>query len=278
MSMTDINSYGTNTASNVKFQYESSDNLNARIELHEKFSINKYGWNKWVFDQIEFDGMQRILELGCGNGGLWKSNLYRLPENLQITLSDFSSGMLESAKQSLNSCSYDFKFQVIDAQDIPYVNDTFDIVIANHMLYHVPERKKALSEIKRVLRKDGILYSTTIGLGHLKELMTLVTDYDSTIIYAANCVANDFGLENGAEQLSEFFGSVNVLRYKDSFEVTDADLLVNFVLSSDGFGNVTEKISHDKKDNFKKYISSIIEKDGCIRIMKDSGLFIAKKI
>jgi ubiquinone/menaquinone biosynthesis C-methylase UbiE len=142
-----MNDFGTNTTENVTAQYSNASNLNARIELHKRFSTNKYGWSNWVFDQLDFDGKKRILELGCGNGDVWRSNIQRKPANIHVILSDFSNGMLETAKQSLVDVSNGFKFQVIDAQSIPYENESFDMVIANHMLYHVPDRKKALSEI-----------------------------------------------------------------------------------------------------------------------------------
>jgi len=269
--------FGTNTTENVTAQYTTASNLNARIELHKRFSTNEYGWSNWVFDQLLFDGKKRILELGCGNGDLWRTNTQRKLANIHVVLSDFSNGMMETAKQRLEGLSHGFEFQVIDAQNIPYENQTFDMVIANHMLYHVPDRKKALAEICRVLRNDGTLYATTIGLEHLKELMELVHGFADAICYPVNSVANDFGLESGIEQLREFFRNIKVLRYVDSLEATEANLLVDYVLSSQGFGNVTEIITGDKKKEFKGYVSSLIEKNGSIKIKKDSGMLIASR-
>jgi ubiquinone/menaquinone biosynthesis C-methylase UbiE len=269
--------YGTNDTKKVGAQYALSGNLEARIALHARFSTNPYGWSKWVFDQIDFEGKKRVLELGCGNGGFWPTNLDRIPQGLHITLSDFSAGMLESAGENLRDAPAAFNFQIIDAQSIPYEKAAFDIVIANHMLYHVPERKKALSEIHRVLKNDGVLYATTIGVSHLKELKEIIENYNDQIEYPAYSVAYDFGLENGAEQLAEFFDNIQVLRYADSFEVTDAYVLASYILSSQGFGNITEIITPENKEDFKNYLSAMIEKDGCIRITKDSGMLIAKK-
>ena len=63
-----------------------------------------------------------------------------------------------------------FTFEKIDAQSIPYRTDSFDAVIANHMLYHIPDLGKTLSEIRRVLKPEGHLYATTVGLNHMAEL------------------------------------------------------------------------------------------------------------
>ena len=43
-------------------------------------------------------------------------------------------------------------FQQIDIQDINFPDETFDVIIANHMLYHIPDLQKALYEVKRVLK------------------------------------------------------------------------------------------------------------------------------
>ena len=59
--------------------------------------------------------------------------------------------MLDAAWRNLVITGRSFKFEEIDAQSIPYETKTFDAVIANHMLYHVPDRAKAIAEIKRVL-------------------------------------------------------------------------------------------------------------------------------
>jgi hypothetical protein len=127
------------------------------------------------------------------------------------------------------------------------------------------------------LKKDGTLYATTIGFEHMKELIELICGFDHAICYPAKSVANDFGLESGTEQLCEFFSNIKVLRYVDSLEVTDDNLLVDYVLSSQGFGNVTEIITGDRKKDFKGYVSSLIEKNGSIKIKKDSGILIASR-
>ena len=71
-------------------QYQDASNLNARIQLHRRFSVNKYGLPRWVFDQLDFSSTSRILELGCGPANLWRENLDRIPKGWDITLSDLS--------------------------------------------------------------------------------------------------------------------------------------------------------------------------------------------
>src|SRR6266498_3249918 len=153
-------------------QYRDSSNLDARVVIHQRFSTNSYGWFKWVFDTLlKLPENTRILELGCGHALLWKENISRIPAGWNITLSDLSSGMLDAAWRNLAVTGSAFKFEEMDAQSIPYEAETFDAVIANHMLYHVPDRPKAIAEIKRVLKAGGRLLATTVGKNHMKEMM-----------------------------------------------------------------------------------------------------------
>jgi ubiquinone/menaquinone biosynthesis C-methylase UbiE len=133
----------------LKKQYKDSSNLDARVRLHQLFSVNKYGWQRWVFDQIKLPDQCRILELGCGPGNLWMENSDRIPSGWEIVLSDFSSGMLEQTRQNLKD-RHEFQFKCFNAQSIPFEEAHFEAVITNHMLYHVADKKAAFAEIRRM--------------------------------------------------------------------------------------------------------------------------------
>src|SRR5439155_6255128 len=136
---------------------------NARMGLHEQFRVNPYGWHRCVFDRLDLAPNTRPLELGCGPGVLWSENPDRLPTGWEVVLSDFSPGMVHEARQKLRGRASTFRFAMADAQAVPFAPASFDAVIANHMLYHVPDRAKALNEIRRVLRPGGRLYAATNG-------------------------------------------------------------------------------------------------------------------
>nr|WP_319373708.1 class I SAM-dependent methyltransferase [uncultured Methanobacterium sp.] len=253
-------------------QYSDSKNFMARVELTRMFKTNPYSWILWIFDQIQFPDKSRVLEIGCGNGLLWKANLNRIPEDAHIILSDFSQGMLSDARRVLGDDADRFEFQVLDAQEIPFPDDSVGIVIANLMLYHIPDRKKAISEINRVLKSDGALYATTFGLGNTKEISELVSAYNDEIYYSLVPLARAFGLENGKEQLSESFDQVQMIKYPDGLEVTEAGPLVDYILS---FGKVNQDLNGQNRKDFENYVGDIIKKEGMIKITKDNGIFVA---
>ena len=255
-------------------QYGTASNLNSRISLHQAYSTNKLGWANWVFEQYQFRPNQRILELGCGNGGIWHSHAGEMPDGVQLTLSDFSQAMLDAAKANTDAHGF-ISYRVIDAQSIPFDDDTFDVVIANHMLYHVPDIDKALSEIARVLKPTGTLYATTIGSGNFKEIIKLLHAFDPRIDFAQDAITEAFGLESGSSMLRKVFKSVGKVHYEDSLHITEPQPLVDYILSSQGIGNINEIISGDNIARFADYVETICAKQGYIDVAKDAGMFTA---
>ncbi len=85
----------------VARQYRDASKLNARIALHDRFSTNAQGLQRWVFDDFELPDEASILDVGCGAGQLWEENLDRLPEGCNITPAHASQGWWPRRKAAL---------------------------------------------------------------------------------------------------------------------------------------------------------------------------------
>ena len=253
-------------------QYRTASNLNARVRLHQRFSKNPYGWHCWVFDQFNLPSSCHILELGCGAGDLWLENRDRIPEGWEIVLTDFSEGMLQQAQTRLQTV-HPFQFELLDAQTVPYrfESRSFDAVIANHMLYHLSNRKVALAEIQRILKPGGNLYATTVGRKHLCEIRDLLIRFDPGL-QSWGYVAETFTLESGEEQLLEWFSEVELRRYEDGLKVTESAPLVEYILS----GWAKAKIPKEKERECTEFVEQELKNyGGEFYITKDSGFFAA---
>ena len=128
--------------------------------------------------------------------------------------------MLEKTSANLAHLSRTITYKTFNIQDTPEPDETFDTAISNHMLYHVPDRQKTISELHRILKPGGLLLAATNGANHMIELAKLVQQFDPSYMKAHG--AESFGLENGAEQLSEFFSEVECLPFDSSLLVTEA--------------------------------------------------------
>ncbi len=253
-------------------QYKDSSNLHARATIHQRFSTNPYGWFNWVFDKLlVLPEDASILELGCGHGLLWKENVSRIPAGWNITLSDLSPGMLDAAWRNLVVTGRTFQFKEIDAQSIPFEDATFDAVVANFMLYHVPDRPKALQEIKRVLKPGGTLIAATVGGNHMKEMMDYLQQVHVDNIWTSYAIS--FTIENGLEQLQAVFDHVSMSRYEDGLSITEAEPIMAYIRSS---MRATE-LSEDELVKVQANLEKELKEKSRIFIQKDSGLFEVKK-
>jgi ubiquinone/menaquinone biosynthesis C-methylase UbiE len=260
----------------IQQQYARPNNLTARSRLHELFSTNPYGWFRWCLDQINLTEGMRLLELGCGTGWLWQNQLMRLPQRVNIRLSDYSQGMLQQARGNLPDNR--FQFTRCDAQAIPFAEHTFDGVIANHMLYHVPDRGKAFAEIRRVLKPRGRFFAATNGLDNMSGLK----EYSNRLVegqggeFVEGQISRwtkEFALENGADQLKPFFNHVELQRYPDGLHITQAKPLVDYLLSM--FSNFNRAIAAEEIQRFTQEVEAEIRVKGSIDIPKDGGMFIS---
>jgi ubiquinone/menaquinone biosynthesis C-methylase UbiE len=89
--------------------------------------------------------------------------------------------MLETTKQNLQGINLQFNFEIVQAEDLPYETGSFDIIIANLMLYHISDRSTALAGISRALKPGGIFIASTFGHQNMLELNLLLYNYLKTV-------------------------------------------------------------------------------------------------
>ena len=263
-----------NETEKVKEQYSDDKNLQIRIRLHQKYSTNKQGFVSWLFDIYEFFDGCRILELGCGNGGQWKNQIENLPNKCSLMLSDFSDGMVDTVRKKYTTYEK-ISFQQIDIQSISFPDESFDIVIANHMLYHIPDLSKALSEVRRVLRTGGKFYSSTPGNGGMYPFLHNAMKHFNPNTKAFTQELS-FNLQNGTDILTDYFLDIKRLDYKDSLSITETQDLMDWINSAMPLaGDSNEDIKGF--DGLFEYFEDIRKQEGAINIPKEVGLFISTK-
>ena len=252
--------------SNIEKQYKTAKNLNTRISIHEKYSINKQPFGDWIVSHYTIHPGDRILELGCGTGSMWVNHLELLSEDTQLILTDFSAGMLETAKQNVRSKKV--SFAQVDVQSIPYADNTFDVVIANMMLYHVPDLRKGLSEIRRVLKPDGSFYCATYGIHGIMEYVTdLLKDLN-----VSGSIGTTFTLQNGSESLNRHFESVQRLDREDGLAITDINDFADYIYSMSGLTNMDTI----PRNSLLALLESRVE-NGILFVPKEYGMFICRE-
>lgn len=265
----------TNMEHAVVDQYKTAVNINARIQLHQRFSHNPVPWFSWIAARIPLEKAGRILEVGCGNGQLWQQVPAEILKKKEVHVTDVSSGMVEDAAELLRASGRNsLIFETEDCQKLSYGDQSFDVVIANHVLFYVKNLPQALGEIHRVLRPGGSFYCSTYGRDHMKEITLLVQEFDPRITLSEVALYELFGLENGGALLEGTFDQVEKLLYEDYLLVDEPEPLLDYILSC--HGNQSEILSQRQLE-FKRFLQKKIQEKGGIRITKMAGIFVCRQ-
>lgn len=266
----------TGMEKSLKSQYQNASNISARIRLHKDYSVNSLGWFPWIFEQCSsiYQSAQnrpfRILEIGCGNGALWTENIGRIPsaENVQIILTDISEGMIRDVRRNIGTDAR-FQFKTLDCHSLPFSDNSFDLVIANHVLFYCEDIPRVCAEVRRVLNRDGIFLCSAYGRAHMQEITHLVQEFDPRIVLSAQNLYESFGLENGEAILHDSFSEVTLRRYEDEIILNDAEPLIEYILSCHGNQN---QYLLDRYHDFRAFVEKHTKKD--FHITKDAGVFL----
>ena len=257
---------------NVDHQYSNDEKLMIRLNFQKKYRTNPKSYQEWLWERYPLTEECKVLELGCGTGAIWENRIEQLPNDAKLLLSDYSEGMLDIVKSKF-STHPNVEYQVIDIQSIPIEENTFDIVIANSMLYHVADIPKALSEVHRVLKAGGTFIVATTGNRNAYTYFNeKLTELDSMLkVYDEYDLA--FSLQNGTSFLEPIFRTVEMQQYDNSLKVSSIEDFIEYIRSVVS----EEKFSANEFEAIFDCFEKIRLTEGTLNIPVDAGVFIARK-
>ena len=256
----------SNDSSAVKAQYAAPTGLDIRRTFHETYSTNRQGYGEWLVSNYEIRDGAAVLEVGCGAGRLWLGHEDIAARCNKLVLTDLSEGMLEAAKQNLGERDH-LAYRQADIQALPFLDGAFDVVIANSMLYHVPDIEKGLREVRRVLKPGGVFYCATYGERNFTDVLAAWFRL-SGAEFRPN---HNFTMQNGAEKLSAYFEDVTPAFYEDSLHITEPEDLVAYLRSLASLKALTDFPEQKIKSVLREHAS-----DGAIDLPKEYGMFICR--
>jgi SAM-dependent methyltransferase len=207
-------------------QYGTGAKLDARSFLHRTYATSRVPLAHFEAGLIDWSPTGSVLECGCGPGRFWEND--ELPRSLSLALTDFSPGMVREAVARAVSNGFGAIGQVCDVQWLPFPDESFDVVVANHMLYHVPDPDRAVAELARVLRGDGVALVATNGYGHMREINEAIAEVFGD---HAEGLYEVFGIDTGEARLREQFASVVWHAFDNDLVVDDPMAVVAYGLS-----------------------------------------------
>jgi SAM-dependent methyltransferase len=253
-------------------QYRDDRNLRARQRLWQRQSP-WFDLTGWVLGLGEVAAGQRVLDLGCGNG-LYLRALGERP-GVEAVGCDLSPGMLRAVGPHPALVNG-------DAMRLPFRTGAFDVVLAPHMLYHVPDPVTAAGEMRRVLRPGGVAVVVTNGRDHmrsLREIIEAAVRRSTPGWEMANPSTHVFSLENGAAALTTAFDEVDIVRPGGAAAVRldDADIAADYVASvGDHYEHEVAAPWDDVVAEVRRRVRAVIDAEGVFAVAPDSGAFVCR--
>jgi SAM-dependent methyltransferase len=197
----------------VREQYATEAGLAARKSIYT--DVTGPDARELVFQAVAETRPQSVLEVGCGEGELAERVAHELAAD--VVAIDQSERMVELAR------ARGVEARVGDIQELPFVDASFDVVVAAWMLYHVSDLDRGISELARVLQPGGRLVAATNASDHLREMLDLagVDEWEFS-----------FRAENGAELLGRHFASVEKRDASGTVRLHHADQIRAYLGSS----------------------------------------------
>ncbi len=257
----------------LAYQYGDAARLRIRQEAHRRYSERPDDFLEWVVDHLDPQPGERIGDVGCGPG------IYHplvAARGAQVVALDPSWGMVaEVARQG------GWVVQG-DAQQLPWAHEAFHRVMANHMLYHVPDRRAALQEMWRVLRPGGRVVLATNAGDHLRRLHELHAQVARSLGYRPleGSVTERFSLDHLALVRSVFPNArVHVRPDAFRFPTVEAALAYYASMAVDRIADPPGDGSHRPRllAAMAEVLQEVWARDGVIRVEKTAGCFVAEK-
>ncbi|SDX22548.1 Methyltransferase domain-containing protein [Marininema mesophilum] len=263
-------------------QYRDDRQLELRRQIHLQYSLSPVPFVDWTLDKLPLRGDERILDAGCGSGGWLFPMANKLSCGGEITGLDLSPGMIEGLRKKADQSS-NIHLVISDLQTLPFKASSFDIVMANFCLYHVPNINQAIAELYRVLRPGGYLMAATGSLSNYKELTTIDREcrerWGFPLVDEKEEGYGRFSLENGDEYLRQYFGWSERYILDDVLVFLEAEPIIDYYASGmverggTSAGQRTTLIT-----DVNRIIRHEIDTRSSFTLRKSAGFFLAQKL
>lgn len=247
-------------------QYNNDERLAIRIQTHELYTEPKIDLPQLVIDQIKWSGHETVVDVGCGNGSYIPHISARANRYVAV---DLSHGMLSSIDHQ------QIEKVTADIHALPFKSHFADVVLANHMLYHIEDKPTAIKQIKKILKPGGILLAATNSGNNQPEIAELLKTTNLSQEEQANfrMPLIDFHLENGEAILQPHFKEVKKWEVKTHFVFNSAEPLLLYLATlgspKDNYPEIATEI--------QKHVEAHIVQHGSYKVSKKAGVFICRQ-
>lgn len=248
-------------------QYRTDANLRSRQSIYS-YGHPQVDLPRAVIDLLDLSGWETVVDVGCGNG-TYLAELARRKHRGLVVGVDLSRGMLRAAASAKGDAA---GLLCADATALPLVDGPAQLLLAMHMLYHVPHAELAVSELRRVTAPSGRVVVGLNGHDHFKELeRALDIAWQEFRIPGAPARAQ-IHLDDGQRLMSRMFASTKRHDFEGELVLDDPAPLESYLASSLSFPARAEV---DREQFLGRVSAHIVAAQGMpVRVTTHSGCLI----
>jgi ubiquinone/menaquinone biosynthesis C-methylase UbiE len=256
--------------------YADDKNIRSRMAIYA-YAETKAD-PRWRTSMIGWDGTQIVADVGCGNGFDLRQIVPQGRCRHAIGL-DLSAGMLRSVEDLRQSGS--LSLVQADAQRLPLPDDSVDVALAMHMLYHVPDVAAAIRELRRITKPSGTVLASTNSIAHLTEMNELLfAEVSSQLGRQVKLPAADsFTTQTGAALLGREFSSVTLRTLDVPLSIPSAEPVLAYVdsIREPVLAQIGGPLDFDVVlAGIAARVDEVIQAQGSFRTTTHMGVFICR--
>lgn len=257
--------------------YSDKSFVEKRRAIYE-YAVPYFAIEDEVVRLLDLKDGEKVLDIGCG-GGKFLLKTAELFRKNNFTGLDISSDMFQSAKTEAEKQGLNIHFSVGDVQTLPFENQSFDRLIAMHMLYHVPSIDRALEEMARVVKEKGKVIITTNSLKSKPTLRELKRKISGLINSEYPDATTRFNFEEGRKTIARYFKGVKSFSFESTLLLTNSRPYVDYFDSTRKlwFPYPEDKDWTKALEFVRNYIQKQIDANGVFKEKNIFGIFVASE-
>ncbi|MEW6344144.1 MAG: class I SAM-dependent methyltransferase [Paraburkholderia sp.] len=260
--------------------YATIDDFKSRSDDWE--SLAKRSISQWYVGQLQDLRFTRVLDAGSGLGRFGAALAESRPVN--VSAIDIAREMVEATRKRFESIPGDHRFIQSSIEEAPFENGSFDLVLANLLLHHVPDIKAAFSRLAQLTRAGGHVALLTAAFDWMSELnrfqdralLELGFPYDHVYLTAPG--TNRFCDANIAGFVPESLELVRQEPFDGTMTFPNVDRLLDFYVRTLRYKNIAQQLGDESLRNaVRKAIEIHWTRTGSLDVSSTQYLYVFRK-
>jgi ubiquinone/menaquinone biosynthesis C-methylase UbiE len=262
----------------LRDQYGTTHKLDARIEAHQRYSERPDDYLDWILDRLDPQPGDLAIDVGCGKGSYHPRLVAR---GVRAILGlDASSAMVAATQRQANEQGWPVVAIEASAEQLPVPDGSYDVAMANHVLFLIADQRAALRELRRVLKPSGRVVLSTNAEDHSARLLALHRTAAQKLDYTpVDRVTDRFNLGHQA-LVEEVFPTAECFLRQDAFIFPSTEAALSYYASGliDALVDPPADGSHRAGllSVVGDAIEAIIRREDVFRVAKNTGCFIGR--